>query len=63
MWLPGGRAATRGRPYTNRDETECTNLLWFDLVTRCNTGERAIAFLFEIWMTPFMLRPFDYAQG
>ena len=26
-----GKATTRGRPYTRRDETESTNRLWFDL--------------------------------
>jgi hypothetical protein len=31
MWLPWGWAATQGRPYTNGDGAECTNLLWSDL--------------------------------
>ena len=31
MWLPWGRAATRGRPYTNSQVVECTNVMWSDL--------------------------------
>ena len=31
MWLPWERAATRGRPYQNGHNVECTNVMWFDL--------------------------------
>ena len=38
MWLPWGRAAPRGRPYTNSQVVECTNVMWSDLAKALNFG-------------------------
>ncbi|MGH7960890.1 MAG: type II toxin-antitoxin system VapC family toxin [Candidatus Binatia bacterium] len=44
MWLPWGRAATRGHPYPNSQVVECTNVVWFDLVTTSYVFDEVVTY-------------------